>query len=245
MSYIAINCLQAFLTLPYPARLCNVSPMEHTSDVMGMQLQPLWNVEFCLKVGNRHKISLDTIWELYQPMPHQMTACIQVRGTFPLITTKKVFWRGICEELLWFISGSTDANVLKKKNVHIWDANSSKEYMKSINLSYPEEGLVLLTEIDSPRERLNSSLIMRTNLSHQPPHHAAVGGINFQTIFELMFLSIFYANQFRKVIESTSEISTVITVNYPGPPRLAMKRLRASKKASEDKAFTNSRCSAR
>ncbi|GFW20519.1 integrase catalytic domain-containing protein [Trichonephila clavipes] len=29
--------------------------------------------------------------------------------------------------------------------------------------------------IDFPRERLNSSLIMRTNLSHQPPHHAAVG----------------------------------------------------------------------
>ncbi|XP_055949132.1 thymidylate synthase-like [Argiope bruennichi] len=61
-------------------------------------------------------------------------------GTFPLITTKKVFWRGICEELLWFISGSTNANVLKEKNVHIWDGNSSKEYMASINLSYPEEG---------------------------------------------------------------------------------------------------------
>lgn len=61
-------------------------------------------------------------------------------GTFPLLTTKKVFWRGICEELLWFISGSTNANVLKAKNVHIWDGNSSKEYMESLGLSYPEEG---------------------------------------------------------------------------------------------------------
>ncbi|GIY10639.1 thymidylate synthase [Caerostris darwini] len=61
-------------------------------------------------------------------------------GTFPLITTKKVFWRGICEELLWFISGSTNANVLKEKNVHIWDANSCKEYMASLNLHYPLEG---------------------------------------------------------------------------------------------------------
>ncbi|XP_035234025.1 putative bifunctional dihydrofolate reductase-thymidylate synthase, partial [Stegodyphus dumicola] len=59
--------------------------------------------------------------------------------TFPLLTTKKVFWRGICEELLWFISGSTNANILKEKGVHIWDANSSKEYMTSIGLSYPEE----------------------------------------------------------------------------------------------------------
>ncbi|XP_015911860.2 thymidylate synthase [Parasteatoda tepidariorum] len=61
-------------------------------------------------------------------------------GVFPLITTKKVFWRAICEELLWFVSGSTNANVLKEKGIHIWDGNSSKEYMASINLSYPEEG---------------------------------------------------------------------------------------------------------
>jgi thymidylate synthase len=29
--------------------------------------------------------------------------------TFPLLTYKKVFWRGVVEELLWFISGSTNA----------------------------------------------------------------------------------------------------------------------------------------
>ncbi|XP_054715058.1 thymidylate synthase-like [Uloborus diversus] len=60
--------------------------------------------------------------------------------TFPMLTTKKVFWRGVCEELLWFISGSTNANVLKEKGIHIWDGNSSKEFMQSQNLSYPEEG---------------------------------------------------------------------------------------------------------
>ncbi|MCR5360676.1 MAG: thymidylate synthase [Bacteroidales bacterium] len=40
---------------------------------------------------------------------------------FPLVTTKKVFTRGIIEELLWFISGSTNKKVLQEKNVHIWD----------------------------------------------------------------------------------------------------------------------------
>ena len=40
---------------------------------------------------------------------------------FPLVTTKKVFTRGIIEELLWFISGSTNKKVLQAKNVHIWD----------------------------------------------------------------------------------------------------------------------------
>jgi thymidylate synthase len=40
---------------------------------------------------------------------------------FPLLTTKKVFTRGIIEELVWFLSGSTDARVLVNKDVHIWD----------------------------------------------------------------------------------------------------------------------------
>lgn len=34
-------------------------------------------------------------------------------GSFPLLTTKKVFLRGIIEELLWFIHGSTDGRILK------------------------------------------------------------------------------------------------------------------------------------
>lgn len=41
---------------------------------------------------------------------------------FPLITTKKVFMRGIIEELLWFLQGDTNAHHLAEKGVHIWDA---------------------------------------------------------------------------------------------------------------------------
>ena len=51
---------------------------------------------------------------------HQMRWDL-ARG-FPLITTKRVFTRPMVEELLWFLSGSTDNNVLKDKNIHIWDA---------------------------------------------------------------------------------------------------------------------------
>jgi thymidylate synthase len=57
---------------------------------------------------------------------------------FPLITTKKMFFRGIVEELLWFLRGSTNANELKMKNVHIWDGNSTREYLDSLGLDYPE-----------------------------------------------------------------------------------------------------------
>lgn len=63
-----------------------------------------------------------------------------LRKTFPLLTTKKVFWRGVVEELLWFISGSTNAKVLQEKGIHIWDGNASRDYLDSIGLREREEG---------------------------------------------------------------------------------------------------------
>jgi len=41
---------------------------------------------------------------------------------FPLLTTKKMFWKGILCELLWFISGSTNIKWLQDNKVHIWDS---------------------------------------------------------------------------------------------------------------------------
>ncbi|MDO5079826.1 thymidylate synthase [Buchananella hordeovulneris] len=40
---------------------------------------------------------------------------------FPLITTKRVFLRGVVEELLWFLRGEGNVTSLQEKNVHIWD----------------------------------------------------------------------------------------------------------------------------
>lgn len=61
-------------------------------------------------------------------------------NTFPLLTTKKVFFRGIAEELLWFIKGSTDAKVLQEKNVRIWDGNSTREFLDKSGFKDREEG---------------------------------------------------------------------------------------------------------
>jgi thymidylate synthase len=41
---------------------------------------------------------------------------------FPLVTTRKVFFKGVIRELLWFLSGDTNIKYLKDHNVHIWDA---------------------------------------------------------------------------------------------------------------------------
>ena len=47
---------------------------------------------------------------------------------FPLLTTKKVFVRGIIHELIWFLSGSSNIKYLVENNVHIWDEWAYKKY---------------------------------------------------------------------------------------------------------------------
>lgn len=44
-----------------------------------------------------------------------------VKSNFPLLATKYTYWAGVVKELLWFISGSTDVNVLKEQGVNIWN----------------------------------------------------------------------------------------------------------------------------
>ncbi|GAA5881590.1 hypothetical protein JCM3774_006488 [Rhodotorula dairenensis] len=58
----------------------------------------------------------------------------------PLLTTKRVFSRGIIEELLWFVAGCTDSKVLADKGVKIWDGNGSREFLDSRGLQHREEG---------------------------------------------------------------------------------------------------------
>lgn len=60
--------------------------------------------------------------------------------SFPLLTTKKVFFRGIVEELLWFLRGSTNSKELEEKGINIWKGNSTREYLNSIGLTNNEEG---------------------------------------------------------------------------------------------------------
>ena len=64
-----------------------------------------------------------------------------LREGFPLLTTKKMPWKTILRELLWFIRGSTNNKELQEKNVHIWDANASKEFLETRGLSYEEGDL--------------------------------------------------------------------------------------------------------
>ena len=58
----------------------------------------------------------------------------------PILTTKKTAWKTCLKELLWFIKGQTSNKILNDQNVHIWDGNSSKEFLESRGLDYSVDG---------------------------------------------------------------------------------------------------------
>ena len=65
-----------------------------------------------------------------------------LREGFPLLTTKKMFFRGIVEELLFFIRGQTDSKILEAKKVNIWKGNTSREFLDSIGKPERREGIM-------------------------------------------------------------------------------------------------------
>jgi len=50
---------------------------------------------------------------------------------FPLLTTKRVIWKGIIHELIWFLRGDTNIGYLAQNGVHIWDEWAYREYAKA------------------------------------------------------------------------------------------------------------------
>jgi thymidylate synthase len=57
---------------------------------------------------------------------------------FPLLSTKKMFVKGIFEELIFFLKGQTDSKILESKGVNIWKWNTSKEFIEKCKLPYDE-----------------------------------------------------------------------------------------------------------
>ena len=63
-----------------------------------------------------------------------------LRDGFPLLTTKKMFLKGIVEELLFFIRGDTDSKILEEKGINIWKGNTSRDFLDSHGFKDRKEG---------------------------------------------------------------------------------------------------------
>jgi dihydrofolate reductase/thymidylate synthase len=61
-----------------------------------------------------------------------------ISESIPFLTTKKLAWKTVIKELLWFLSGSTDNKKLTDQNVKIWNGNATREYMDSVGFTERE-----------------------------------------------------------------------------------------------------------
>jgi thymidylate synthase len=63
-------------------------------------------------------------------------------GQIPILTTKKTAWKTCLKELLWFIRGETNNKLLQAQGVHIWDGNTTREFLDSRGLHLYPEGMI-------------------------------------------------------------------------------------------------------
>lgn len=68
---------------------------------------------------------------------------------FPLLTTKKMYTKGIVAELIWFLHGDTNIKYLVDNNTHIWDADAYKYYVRHGGKLDKEEWLDHIKTSDS------------------------------------------------------------------------------------------------
>lgn len=61
-----------------------------------------------------------------------------ISNSFPLLTTKRVQFKAIVEELLFFCRGDTDCKILDERGVKIWNSNTSREFLVNRGLNYRE-----------------------------------------------------------------------------------------------------------
>ena len=69
---------------------------------------------------------------------------------FPLLTTKKMAWKSIVTELLWFLRGDTNIKYLVDNDCHIWDGDAYKNYLEETQheASYTKEQFIDLIKTD-------------------------------------------------------------------------------------------------
>ncbi|TFK53845.1 thymidylate synthase [Heliocybe sulcata] len=113
-------------------------PMPSSSNPSHEEYQYLNLIKSVIETGAPRPDRTGTgTYSLFAPPPLRFSLG---NNTFPLLTTKRTFLRGITAELLWFIRGSTDSTLLSSQGVKIWDGNGSKAFLEKRGLGHRREG---------------------------------------------------------------------------------------------------------
>ena len=87
-----------------------------------------------------------------------------MKNGFPLLTTKKMAWKTMVTELLWFLRGDTNIKYLVDNNCHIWDGDAYKNYLSKIqtytdSLSVPDDISEFQGVMDSLNKQIKSGVL--------------------------------------------------------------------------------------
>lgn len=99
-------------------------------------------LERVLANGERcsNRTGIDTISVFDENMQFEIKKLPDGSYQLPVLTTKKIFLKGAITELLWMLRGGTSAKWLQERDVHIWDGNSTREYLDRTGLTDYAEG---------------------------------------------------------------------------------------------------------
>jgi len=85
---------------------------------------------------------------------------------FPLLTTKKMAWKSIVTELIWFLKGDTNIKFLVDNDCHIWDGDAYKNYVSKVEeytstLNVPNDISEFQEIMDSVGNQIKSSVLIQ------------------------------------------------------------------------------------
>lgn len=113
---------------------CHYQELEYVNNEENQFLQTLRTI-----LTNGYKKSNRTLTKTLSIFGNELRFDLS-NNKFPLLTTRNMTFRLIFEELIWFLRGQTDSKILESKNVNIWKANSSREFLDGVGLHEFEVG---------------------------------------------------------------------------------------------------------
>ena len=106
---------------------------EHVGNQLDLDYQDLLQDILDNGVEKKDRTGTGTLSVFGRQIRHKMS------DGFPLLTTKKMAWKTMVTELLWFLRGDTNIKYLVDNNCHIWDGDAYKNYCKHFMDEYLEK----------------------------------------------------------------------------------------------------------